>query len=128
MSCGCSPDRKCLIYSCSGSANTGYLADQVARRLSLQGQGKMTCLAGVGAELDGFLGGAAKAGLNLVLDGCPTACGHRTFERLGLAHASVILTDLGIEKGKTLIDENLIEQTAGHIACTWVQPAAPDQA
>ena len=34
-----------LLYACSGSANTGHLADQVARKLAREGAGKMTCLA-----------------------------------------------------------------------------------
>jgi uncharacterized metal-binding protein len=50
-----------LIYACSGSANTGLLADQVARRLALEGNGKMTCLAAVGAGLSGFLESARTA-------------------------------------------------------------------
>ncbi len=43
MSCGCSSGQKRLIYACSGAANTGLLADQVARRLTLMGEGKMAC-------------------------------------------------------------------------------------
>ena len=50
-----------LIYACSGSANTGLLADQVARKLAREGSGKMTCLAGVGAGLSGFLESARTA-------------------------------------------------------------------
>jgi uncharacterized metal-binding protein len=125
MSCGCSSGKKRLVYACSGAANTGYLADQVARRLSLQGQAKMTCLAGVGAALDGFVRAAAVADMNLVVDGCPTACGRKIFERYELPCTPVVLTEFGVEKGATAIDEAVIarvvaELTAKHLAAASV--------
>ncbi|MBP1626979.1 MAG: hypothetical protein H6Q00_1454 [Holophagaceae bacterium] len=108
MKCNCSASSKHLVFACSGAANTGYLADQVARRLNLQGDAKMFCLAAIGAELEGYLKSARDSELNLVIDGCPTACGRKIFERRGLPHTSFVLTELGVEKGKTLIDETVI--------------------
>ena len=120
MSCGCSSGKNRLVYACSGAANVGYLADQVARRLSLQGQGRMTCLAGISAHLDGFLRAAATAEVNLVIDGCPIACGRKTFDRLSLPCQPVVLTDFGIEKGGTPITEDLIAQTAERLGVMLV--------
>ena len=108
MSCGCASGKNRLVYACSGAANTGLLADQVARRIGLQGHAKMTCLAGVGAALPGYLRSAVQAERNLVLDGCPTACGRKAFERFDLPCTSVILTDFGVEKGVTAISETVI--------------------
>jgi len=52
MSCSCMSDAPVkLIYSCSGVANTGLLADRTARGLLQIGLGKMTCLAAMGKEL-----------------------------------------------------------------------------
>jgi len=62
-----------LLYACSGAANTGYLADNVSRRLAKIGIGRMTCMAAVGAGLSGFVESARAAGENLVIDGCPEA-------------------------------------------------------
>jgi len=118
MSCGCSSGKGRLVYACSGAANTGYLADQVARRLSLQGKAKMTCLAGLGADLPAFARSAVFAEENLVIDGCPTACGRLTFERLGLTCRSLVLTEFGVEKGKTAITEVLIADMAARISQT----------
>lgn len=116
MACACSAGQKRLIYACSGAANTGLLADQVARRLTLMGEGKMTCLAGVGAALDGFLKAAVHAEMNLVLDGCPTACGRKQFERFDLPCTPLELTQFGVEKGSTLIDEAVIARVAEAVA------------
>lgn len=116
MSCGCSSGQKRLIYACSGAANTGLLADQVARRLALLGEGKMTCLAGVGAAMDGFLKAAVHAEQNLVIDGCPVACGRKVFERYDLPHVALDLTQFGVEKGVTVIDESVISRVTEAVA------------
>ena len=105
-----------LMYACSGAANTGYLAGNVTRKLAKIGIGKMTCLAAVGAGLSGFVESARAAGTNLVIDGCPVACGKLTFENLGIPHRHFVMTDYGVEKGKTQITQELIGKTAFALA------------
>ena len=110
-SCCCNGDSVTLIYACSGAANTGLLADQVARRLASSGAGKMTCLAAMGAELSGFVASAKAAGKNVVVDGCPVACGAAIFRKLDIPFEHYRTTDFGVEKGKTLITPELIDTT-----------------
>jgi len=38
--CCCGNDGVTLLYACSGAANTGYLADQVARKIMNDGCGR----------------------------------------------------------------------------------------
>jgi uncharacterized metal-binding protein len=90
------------------SANTGLLADQVARKLAREGFGKMTCLAAIGAGLSGFVESARAASVNQLLDGCPTFCGRRNFENRGLSFRHFVMTEHGVIKGKTPITEELI--------------------
>lgn len=117
-SCNCGSDRKnVLIYSCSGAANTGELADRAVRELSKSGIGKMTCLAALGAELAGFVESAKGADDNIVIDGCPVACGKKTFERLGIEnYQSFILTDFGVKKGETPITPELVEKISTNLS------------
>ncbi len=105
--CGCDCDGVKLIYSCSGAANTGYLADAVSRKMMRNGAGKMTCLAGIGANLSGFIE-SAKCAKNIVIDGCPVGCGKKMFENAGLPFTQILMTDYGVEKGKTEITEEII--------------------
>jgi uncharacterized metal-binding protein len=115
--CCCNPGTPVkLIYACSGAADTGRLADQVARRLARLDTGKMTCLAGLAAGLSGFVASARAAGENLVLDGCKVACGRKTFENLGIPCRSIIMTDYGVEKGKTRITPELIAEKTAAVA------------
>lgn len=71
--CCCNTKLK-LIYSCSGAANTGEMADQISRKLTKEGFGNMTCLASVGAHISGFIESAKGAEENIAIDGCATAC------------------------------------------------------
>lgn len=112
-----------LIYACSGVANTGYLADQVARRFHKEGVGAMTCLAAIGAGHARFLNDARAAGENLVIDGCPISCGKKIFSDLGIAHVHHMTTDFGVEKSKTPITEEIIGRVKSEIQALLRQPA-----
>jgi len=117
MPCNCGGDCETnLVYACSGAANTGLLADQVMRTLSRDGVADSTCLAAMGADLSGFLESARNATRNIVIDGCKVACGKRIFEKNGIAFQHYVMTDFGVEKGKTKITEDLIESVAEEIA------------
>ncbi len=110
-SCSCGSDNKVnLIYACSGASNTGYLADQVARGLSKDNVGSMTCLAAMGANLSGFIESAKSANKNIIIDGCPLVCGKKIFDNLGISnYQHLIATKYGVEKGKTAITGKVIE-------------------
>ena len=100
-SCGCSEsDKVRLIYSCSGAADVGQIADLTARRLRDEKFGSMSCLSGIGAGLSGFLE-SAKAADNIVIDGCPVGCGKKMFENQGLPFTEFVLTQQGLVKGST---------------------------
>ena len=118
-SCDCGDSSPKIIYACSGAANVGFLADNVSRKLVNDSCGKMSCLAAVGAGLSGFVE-SAKVTDNVVIDGCPVACGKKIFENNSLPYTHVILTEMGVEKGKTEITKELItkvtEDVKGKIA------------
>jgi uncharacterized metal-binding protein len=114
--CSCGSDGVKLIYACSGAANTGYLADSVARKLMRDGTGKMTCLAAIGADLSGFIESAKCAQKNIVIDGCPVACGRKIFEKNGLPFEHFITTEYGVEKGKTEITQDVVARVTNEIA------------
>jgi len=117
MACSCGDNCEVnLLYSCSGAANTGLLADQVMRTLMRDKAGSGTCLAAVGADLSGFIQSARNATRNIVIDGCPVSCGKKIFENKGLPYVHYIMTEFGVEKGKTPITGEVIEEVAAKIA------------
>ncbi|MBN1524943.1 MAG: putative zinc-binding protein [Spirochaetales bacterium] len=108
--CCCGNNGATLLYACSGAANTGFLADQVARKIMQDGCGKMTCLAAVGANLTGFIESAKTAVKNIVVDGCQVACGKKIFDKLELPYTHFITTAFGVEKGKTSITPGIVDE------------------
>jgi uncharacterized metal-binding protein len=107
--CSCSSAGKTgpkLIFSCSGAADVGELADRAARRLNREGAGKMFCLAGVGGQVQGIVKSTEAAQSILVIDGCPLDCAKNTMQQAGFKRiAQLRLNDLGMEKGKTEVNE-----------------------
>lgn len=104
--CGSAPK---LIFSCSGAADVGHLADSVARKLTKDGVGKMFCLAGIGGNVSGILKTTESAAKILVIDGCPLDCAKKSLEEKGFKNSEFIrITDMGFEKGKTVVNDEAV--------------------
>jgi len=113
--CDCGNEKTVIITACSGAANTGLLADQVARALRADKVGSMTCLAALGAELSGYVESARGTDRNIVIDGCPVGCGAKIYAKLGIPCEHYLMTDFGVEKGKTAITPDLTAEVASAV-------------
>ncbi|MBI5546231.1 MAG: putative zinc-binding protein, partial [Deltaproteobacteria bacterium] len=100
IGCGCgSSERATLVFACSGASNVGQITNELALRMTREGLGKMSCLAGVGAHLGGFVVPARDCDQLVVLDGCPQKCAAKLFEHVGITpHVYLMLTDHGFQK------------------------------
>jgi len=98
-----------LIFSCSGAADVGELADRTARRLTSNGQGKMSCLAGIGGRVGNLMKTAESAVSILAIDGCALDCAKKSLEEAGFKRVNHLrLSELGFEKGQTTVNETSI--------------------
>jgi uncharacterized metal-binding protein len=105
----CSGSANTLILGCSGGSNVGQAANSAMIELDRNGMGNGYCLAGVGADLSGFVE-SARAGRTILIDGCPVGCGRKTFEKHGITPSFYcVVTELGIEKKHAF--NNLAEET-----------------
>lgn len=103
--CACSAAPK-LIFACSGAADVGAIADQAARKLTKEGAGKMFCLAGIGGRVSGIMETTKSAAKILAIDGCSLDCVKNCLEQAGFTeYKHLRITDLGMEKGKTPVNE-----------------------
>jgi uncharacterized metal-binding protein len=103
--CGCSGGIN-LIFPCSGAADVGEVADHAARKLMRDGQGKMSCLAGIGGGVSGLVASAKAAEKLLVIDGCSLECAKKTMDQAGIGGYKYIqLAALGMAKGKTPVTD-----------------------
>jgi uncharacterized metal-binding protein len=106
---GCCSAAPRLIFACSGAADVGELSDLAARELTVEGVGKMFCLAGIGGRVSGIMANTQAAQAILAIDGCPLDCAKKTLENAGFTKFEHIrLSDLGMEKGKTAVTEEAV--------------------
>lgn len=77
--CTCKAE-EITILPCSGGSNCGQIANQAAVNLDTLGVGKIYCLAGVGAHIDGMIESVKSAKRLVVIDGCQVACARKTIE------------------------------------------------
>jgi len=106
--CGAAPR---LIFACSGAADVGQIADLAARRLTVEGTGKMFCLAGVGGRVSGIMATTQAAAAILAIDGCPLDCARQTLEEAGFREFEHLrLSDLGMEKGQSPATDEQVDR------------------
>jgi uncharacterized metal-binding protein len=98
-----------VIFTCSGASDVGEISDLAARKLSKEGIGKMSCLAGIGGRVEGLMHIAQSAQAILAIDGCPLHCARNTLKKAGFKKFEhICLSDLKMEKGKTPATEEVI--------------------
>ena len=102
-----------LIFPCSGASDVGEITDRAARKLTRDGIGRMYCLAGIGGRVENILESTKGASKILVIDGCSSDCARNTLLQAGFKEFEHLrLTDVGMEKGKSPVSEELIEQVS----------------
>ena len=114
-SCSCNEESgpPALVYSCSGAADVGAIADRAARLLDSEDKAWMSCLAGIGGRASGLLASAAAAPVLVAIDGCPLDCAKKTLELAGSTNVRhVRVTDLGFKKGKSPADAASVRRVA----------------
>jgi len=88
-----------LVYSCSGCSSAAQLANHVAVRLDRQLVAEMSCIAGVGGDVDSLVRTAASGRPIVALDGCQLQCVKRSLERHAISPTlHYTLSDLGVRK------------------------------
>jgi uncharacterized metal-binding protein len=112
--CNCTPE-DIILLPCSGGSNCGQISNQAAINLDIQGIGRVFCLAGIGANLSGFIEKAKGVKKIVAIDGCDIACAKNIVENAGLKVTDwVCVTDEGITKNHTFnlkpTDVNKISQ------------------
>jgi len=105
VTCECKAE-EITILPCSGGSNCGQIANQAAVSLDTLGVGKIYCLAGIGAHIDGMVESAKSAKRLVAIDGCQVACAKKTIEHAGLTVTDwICVTDEGISKSHNLLLE-----------------------
>jgi len=100
--CSCLADQ-ILVFSCAGGSNVGQLANAAAVRLAQEGLGRVYCLAGIGAHIEGMVSRAREVQYPIAIDGCGVECARKALEHAGIQpRCHVVVTAAGIEKSHDL--------------------------
>ncbi len=103
-------DTEYIVISCSGASDTGEITDNVARRLRKNLVRSMNCLASVGAGNQDLIEKLKESNL-LLIDGCMGDCAKKIADKAGIRkYHHLRITDLGYEKGKTPVTEEVLNQ------------------
>lgn len=88
-----------VLFTCSGAANVGQVANQAAVDLQQEGIAKMLCLAGIGSHNAGMIASGRGSDRVIGIDGCPVACTKKALEHAELPMTDyVVVTGLGFTK------------------------------
>jgi uncharacterized metal-binding protein len=124
----CATGNNIMILACSGGSNVGQLSNRAAVELTQEGFGKMYCLAGIGAQLKGFVQSAKDVSTIAAIDGCAVGCAKAILRNAGIQNFNyIVLTDLGIEKNKNFslsAEDTRRLKDAIRGACAGKQPGA----
>ena len=92
-------DIKPLVYSCSGCSSAAQMANYLAIRLDRLGIAEMSCIAGVGGNVNKLVNTARSGRKIIVIDGCPLACAKACLNNHNIKpDFDIELTGFGIQK------------------------------
>jgi uncharacterized metal-binding protein len=88
-----------LVYSCSGCSNAAQLANHIALRLDREQVAEMSCIAGVGGDVESLVRTATSGRPIIALDGCPLQCVKNCLKRHGVEPTlHYTLSEFGVRK------------------------------
>jgi len=105
------------VYGCSGCADVGEVADLVSRKLRATkfADPSGSCLAGIGANIEHLIKAAKDVDEVITIDGCPMLCAKKIMDNHNISAKSFLLTELGLEKGKTKVTDEIVEKMCNKI-------------
>jgi len=102
-----------LVFACSGAADVGAIADQAARKMTLEENGCMFCLAGIGGRINPIMKKTETADRILAIDGCPLNCVKASLEAAGFTKFEHLqLAGLGLEKDSSPANDENVSKVA----------------
>lgn len=112
-----------MVYACAGCADVGEVSDKVCRQLRREGfaQASMSCITGIAAHLQPFIDAAKKANQVIAVDGCSILCAKKVLEHVDISPSSYVLTEMGLEKGKTEVTLQVVNEIKEKIKNDFVK-------
>lgn len=88
-----------LIYSCSGCSSAAQMANAIAVKIDRKGTAEMSCIAGVGGNVQPLVKIAKSSRKIVALDGCPLNCVKHCLANHGVSpNLHYVLSDFKVPK------------------------------
>ncbi len=88
-----------LVFTCSGAAYSGQVANQAGVQLHREKDANLFCIAAVAVGHPEKLERTRKAAIRIAIDGCEDQCSRLILEKSGFpVDIHVVVTDQGVEK------------------------------
>ncbi len=88
-----------LVYSCSGCSSAAQMANDLAVKLDREQVAEMSCIAGVGGDVQPLVETATSGRPILAIDGCPLECARKSLEKYDVTpERHVNLAQQGVPK------------------------------
>jgi len=88
-----------VVFTCSGAANVGQIANQAAVDLQQESIATMLCLAAIGSHNEDMIALSLSANRVVGIDGCSVACTKNTLKHAEIPMTDhVVVTDLSLAK------------------------------
>jgi uncharacterized metal-binding protein len=78
-------EHKKIVYSCSGCSSAAQMANWMALAMDREGIAEMSCVAGIGGDVEPLVAKALSASTIIGLDGCALGCVRACLGRHGLS-------------------------------------------
>lgn len=97
-----------LFFPCACGSNAGILTYEISKKMKDSGLAEMESVAKISAEIGNTVDNAKNSD-TIALDGCKVCCAKKALDLKGVNVKSIVLTDLGVIKGKTPVNEEIID-------------------
>lgn len=93
------PAKLPIVYSCSGCSSAAQMANHIAIKMDRAQIAEMSCIAGVGGDVQSLVKTAKAANEIIAIDGCQLQCVHSILKKHNIEpNHHFILSELGVSK------------------------------
>ncbi len=111
-SCAKEAENLYIVLACDGASSVGQVGNEVAKKLTVDHDARMCCLAAVAAGSPVHVKIAEKSKKLIVINGCANKCASKILDQKGIKYDySVTISELGVKKASTLdFDEENVKK------------------
>jgi uncharacterized metal-binding protein len=116
-SCAKEAENLYIVLACDGASSVGQIGHEVAKKLTVEHDARMCCLAAVAANSPVHVNIAKTAKKLIVINGCANKCATKILDQKGIKYDySITISEAGVKKASTLdFDEKDVDDIVNKV-------------